>query len=78
VTNDPAEDVAPAFSADGTRIAFASNRDGHWQIYSMRRDGSDPARLVTSASNDTDPAFSADGSVSPYLLREAQARLRQL
>ncbi len=28
LTNNPAEDFRPIWSADGTRIAFVSNRDG--------------------------------------------------
>ena len=32
-TLDPAEDIAPVWSPDGTRIAFASNRKGHYDLY---------------------------------------------
>jgi dipeptidyl aminopeptidase/acylaminoacyl peptidase len=62
LTNHPAYDVAPTFSPDGSRIAFASDRDGDQEIYVMDADGSDPTRVTTAAGNDSDPAFSADGS----------------
>ena len=31
--------VSPAFNFPGSQIAFASNRDGNWEIYRMNRDG---------------------------------------
>jgi len=45
ITNNPAEDRFPAWSPDGQRIAFASNRDGNgvstkeYEIYVMDADG---------------------------------------
>jgi Tol biopolymer transport system component len=38
---DPTKDVNPSWSPDGTRIAFASNRNGRDQIFSIEPDGSD-------------------------------------
>ena len=35
LTDDPANDVMPAFSPDGKRVAFASDRAGNWDIYLM-------------------------------------------
>lgn len=35
LTDHPANDVNPAWSPDGKRIAFASNRDGNYNIYIM-------------------------------------------
>jgi len=51
----------PTFSADGRRIAFASQRDGNYEIYVMNADGSDQTRLTTSPVSDDQPAFSPDG-----------------
>ena len=36
----------PAFSPDGTRIAFMTNRDGNMEIYSVNRDGSNLRRVT--------------------------------
>ena len=36
----------PMWSRDGTRIIFASNRGGDWDIYSQSADGSTPADQV--------------------------------
>ena len=38
----PTDDFEPAWSPDGTKIAFASNRDGNHEIYVMNADGTEP------------------------------------
>ena len=43
------------------RIAFSSNRDGNFEIYSMNVDGTDVARLTNLTSRDGDPDWSPDG-----------------
>ena len=35
LTRSPGLDVRPAWSPDGSRIAFTSNRDGNYEIYVM-------------------------------------------
>ncbi len=52
LTNDPSTDSDPAWSADGTRIAFQSTRDGNDEIYLMNADGEGQTRLTTSPGND--------------------------
>jgi Tol biopolymer transport system component len=42
-------------------IAFASTRDGNFEIYAMDADGSNPTRLTNNAAADQLPAFSPDG-----------------
>jgi len=44
------------------RIAFASHRDGNWDIFVMNADGSDPVNLTRSPDAEGEPAFSPDGS----------------
>jgi TolB protein len=53
---------APAWSPDGKRIAFASNRAGNMEIYSANADGSDVRRLTNSAAADTAPCWSPTGA----------------
>jgi dipeptidyl aminopeptidase/acylaminoacyl peptidase len=62
LTNSGFDDGGPAFSPDGSRIAFASDRDGDSEIYVMDADGTGVARVTDNAARDFDPAFSADGS----------------
>ncbi len=53
---------APAFSADGRRIVFASNRSGNMEIWVASADGSSPRKITSSGnSSDTAPCFSPTG-----------------
>jgi Tol biopolymer transport system component len=62
VTNDPANDLMPRLSPDGTRIAFASDRSGNWDIYVMPVTGGKPIQLTSSASHELHPSWSPDGT----------------
>ena len=46
LTNNAATDDQPAWSPDGTKIAFTSDREGNTDIYVMNVDGSSPTRLT--------------------------------
>jgi Tol biopolymer transport system component len=52
----------PAWSPDGTRIAFASAREGTFDVYVMNADGTDTKRLTSTNENDRGPSWSPDGS----------------
>ena len=64
LTRGMAFDSQPAFSPDGNRIAFLSDRDGTENLWIMAADGSDPSKL--SAGGDrieyASPSWSPDGS----------------
>jgi Tol biopolymer transport system component len=47
----------PAYSPDGEKIAFSSNRDGQWEIYVMNSDGTGQTRLTNNTANDWFPAW---------------------
>ena len=66
VSGDTSTAADPAFSPDGSRIAFVSLRDGQPEIYVMDADGSDVARLTNSAAVDGGPAFTADGQAVAF------------
>ena len=60
LTRNPARDGGPAWSPDGRRIAFASERNGTFEIYVMNADGSGQ-RSLTGASPAFGPEWSPDG-----------------
>ncbi len=57
-TNDRFARVSP----DGRLIAFASDRDGNWEIYVMNSDGSNARRLTNHPAVDEAPTWSPDGT----------------
>src|ERR1051326_8495680 len=63
LTDDDARDRAPAWSPDGSELAFYSNRQGSYQIYVIKADGSG-LRAITDVSRNTCayPVWSPDGS----------------
>jgi TolB protein len=62
LTNNPFFDGWPAWSADGRKIAFASNRRGHgYQIFVMDADGANPRLIGNTEGRGTAPRWSPDG-----------------
>ena len=70
-----AADGAPASPSDAEQAALAglqgrivgqvvweSNRDGHWQLYTMNADGTGARRLTSDPGSDTEARFSSDGT----------------
>lgn len=60
--DSPFRNEAPAWSPDGTQIAFHSNRNGDFDIFLMNADGSDQAAVTADARSDGYPVFSPDGT----------------
>jgi tricorn protease len=46
LTNDETPVRDPRFSPDGTRIAWTSSADGHWEVMVLTLEGSEPSRLT--------------------------------
>jgi Tol biopolymer transport system component len=61
LTDSPAGDYSPAWSPDGRKIVFASDRDGNLEIYLMNADGSGQTRLTEDPASGYDPDWSPDG-----------------
>ncbi len=51
------------------RIAFSAYRNGQWDIYSITPEGTAPKQLTRSLAEDTDPAYSPDGTKLAYASR---------
>ncbi len=58
LTTNAAYDAYPIWSPDGKKIAFASTREGSFDVYIMSCKGGTPTRLTTHSSNETPIAFS--------------------
>ncbi len=57
----------PAWSPDGSRLAFAATRrDGNRDIFVVDADGSNLRRLTTDPANDSYPSWSPDGTTIIY------------
>lgn len=73
LTNDPARDQDPAWSPDGSRLAFSSTRDGaHLDIWVVNADGSGLTNLTPLADSTEsgqagiEPTWSPDGTKIAY------------
>ena len=61
LTSTPeADEGSPAFSPDGKRIAFDTDRDGNYEIYVADADGRNQRRLTKHPGRDLSPAWSMD------------------
>jgi Tol biopolymer transport system component len=64
LTSGSGSNIMPLWRADGTRIVFASNRGGDWDIYTQPADGSRPAEALLKRPRDQFPlATLADGTL---------------
>jgi TolB protein len=63
ITNGPnnAMNVEPAISADGTKLAFSSDRSGRPMIYTTNPNGSDAKRITFAGVYNSTPSWSPDG-----------------
>ncbi|MCC6803547.1 MAG: PD40 domain-containing protein [Anaerolineae bacterium] len=65
LTRNGAVDWYPAWSPDGSQIAFASDRDGNQEIYVMDADGGSLRRLTDAPGDDLYPMW--QGSVLVFM-----------
>ena len=74
-TFDPANDGAPAWSPDGARIAFNSNRGGQFNLYQKLSSGAGgDEELLKSGELKSPLDWSQDGRFIAYLVQSAKTR----
>src|SRR5438552_7832311 len=76
VSADTGQQIDPAFSPDGSRIAFVSNRDGNAEIYAMDADGTNVTRLTSDPQLDGHPVFAPDGQAILFQSQRAGGKLQ--
>jgi len=66
LTSDPSWDVQPAYSPDGSRVAFSSNRGGNWNIWVVNLNARSPIQITDEPGDEVHPSWSADGKQLVY------------
>jgi Tol biopolymer transport system component len=61
VTRDPGNDTQPAWSPNGKRIAFTSDRFGDQDVFTVRPNGRGLRRLTKTAAEDSAASWSPNG-----------------
>lgn len=54
-------DIAPTFSPDGRKLAFASDRNEYWDLYLLDLETAQTERLTDTPEFDGNPSWSPDG-----------------
>jgi serine/threonine-protein kinase len=65
------KNLQPAWSPDGREIAFSSNRDGDFELYIIRVDGTNLRQITFNEVDDYAPRWSPDGRALVYHVQEA-------
>ncbi|NKI33853.1 peptidase S41 [Wenzhouxiangella sp. XN79A] len=67
LTSHPAEETAPRFSPDGSKIAFQADYDGQLDVYVIDVAGGQPKRLTWHPANDELVDWAPDGSAVAFV-----------
>jgi TolB protein len=66
LTADPWDDVTPALSPDGLRLAYSSRRNGYWDLYILNLKSGEVFRLTDTPEYESAPSWSPDGKWLVY------------
>jgi len=66
LTSNTWDDISPAVSPNGKKIAFASNRTGFWNIYILDLTSGEATQLTDTSDYEGAPSWSPDGAFLAY------------
>jgi TolB protein len=66
LTYGPWDDITPAISPDGQKVAFSSNRNGYWDIYLLELKTGDITRMTETLRYEAAPSWSPDNQWLVY------------
>lgn len=66
LTNNPWDDLHPALSPDGRRLAYTSRRNGYWDIYILDLQSRELTRVTDTPEYEGSPTWSPDGQWLAY------------
>ena len=66
-------DIHPSWAPDGSRIVFASDAGGVFNLYTVDENGENRTRLTNSSGDDIHPDWSPDGSKIAFASDQASA-----
>lgn len=62
LTNNQHNEIYPAWSPDGTQIAYASDATGNYEIFVSNSDGTNERQITNNGATDFTPIWSPDGT----------------
>ena len=66
ISEGPGDEIGAAYSPDGSRIVYASNRDGNFELYVVDADGQNHTRVTMTTANEAEPGWTPDGEQIVY------------
>jgi TolB protein len=66
------EGTDPAWSPDGSKIAFSRQVGGHAHVFVMNADGTDAQQITEGPDDDVEPSFAPDGSAIVFCSASAR------
>jgi Tol biopolymer transport system component len=78
LTDNSWNDEYPVWSPDGNAIAFTSDREGTYDIFKMKPDGTDIVQLTSSPAQEKEPSWYPDGTAVAYTSETKKFLRKQL
>jgi uncharacterized protein YjdB len=77
ITNDSSNEAMGAWSPDGSRVVFVSDRDGNYELYVADADGGNARRLTTTPdASELTPDWTPDGRQIVYVGQASGGRMQ--